>query len=196
MGCAAQVGVVALARSPDAPSALSFIQERDRQRSVGFYDPVSGVTVRRPDEGSSGDWTFVYRQWTVYHDVYISPRGTRTGTELFVVSSDHAVVRQLTHFSNFPPGEYRVKNVRNNAFPQWSPDGSWIVFVSSQPATKMDVYLIRLDGSDLRRVVRDLGTPMPLVRWDEVPDAPVMGDFSPAVLLIPTILLAVRLRKR
>jgi hypothetical protein len=187
LGCVAQVGVVALARSPDPPTVLSYVQERDRGRSVGTYDPASGLTVHRPDRGESGNWSLAYRQWTVYHDVYISPRGTRSGTELFVVSADHSVVRQLTYFRNFPPGDYRIKNVRNNAFPQWSPDGSWIVFVSSQPASKMDVYLIRLDGSDLRRVAADLGTYMPLVRWDELPQQ----AFHPTpLLLIPALVLA------
>jgi hypothetical protein len=192
LGCAAQVGVVALARSPDPPTMLSYVQEREQGRSVGYYDPRSGLTVLRPDRGATSNWSLAYRQWTVYHGVYISPHGTRHGTELFVVSSDHVILRQLTDIRKFPPSEYRIKNVRNNAFPQWSPDGSWIVFVSSQPATKMDVYLIRLDGSDLRRVAADLGTYMPLVRWDEVPHQ----EFHPAPLLLIPVLLVAALRQK
>jgi Tol biopolymer transport system component len=68
---------------------------------------------------------------------------------------------------------------RYNTYPQWSPDGRWIAFLSADALSKRDLYLIRLDGSDLRRIANDLGAAAPLVVWKPVPEA----DFAPALLL-------------
>ncbi len=39
--------------------------------------------------------------------------------------------------------------------PTWSPDGEWIVFASNRDDPNFDLYVVRPDGSDLRRLLDD-----------------------------------------
>jgi TolB protein len=82
-----------------------------------------------------------------------SPDGTRMaliGDGLEVVRASGAGRRQLT-----PPG-FRLELV-DAAGPAWSPDGRWIAFSAygrtNDPDTR-DLYVIRPDGSGLRRLTR------------------------------------------
>ena len=42
-----------------------------------------------------------------------------------------------------------------DAEPEWSPDGEWIAFVSYREYPNSDVYIMRKDGSDVRRLTED-----------------------------------------
>jgi TolB protein len=67
------------------------------------------------------------------------------GLDLWVMRADGSRPVQITH----GPGM--------SAEPEWSPDGRWIAFWNdraSGEATKGDIYVVRPDGSDLRRVTR------------------------------------------
>ncbi|MEP7292002.1 MAG: hypothetical protein ABI835_09470, partial [Chloroflexota bacterium] len=171
---------------PEPPSALTFIQQ-DRLfgRMVAYYDLADALTVRNADASLYSNRPIADREWTVHGSVYVSPRSTPTGMDLFVISSDNQILRQLTHIEDFPPVTHQLRNLRNNVYPQWSPDEQWIAFVSTDPLAKMDLFLIRLDGSGLRRVASDLGTPTPLVEWKPVPQR----DFTSTLLLVilPTV---------
>jgi len=57
--------------------------------------------------------------------------------------------------------------------PDWSPTGEWIVFASDRGAERYgrtDLYLIRPDGTDLRRVTDNGGTSMAFTRPRFAPD--------------------------
>jgi Tol biopolymer transport system component len=100
---------------------------------------------------------------------YIMSRPTEGGVDLFLLQPDGKSVRQITHFDQFPPIEHEFRYARSNTYPVWSPDGAWIAFVSSDWLANMDIFIVRPDGSGLRRVAADVGTPMPLrLRWSSV----------------------------
>jgi Tol biopolymer transport system component len=80
----------------------------------------------------------------------IAFESTRQGrSDLYVMDVSDGRVRRLTNGTGF------------NESPRWSPDGSWISFMSGRSGVKgpygaagfhRDVYLMRPDGTDLRRL--------------------------------------------
>jgi hypothetical protein len=84
--------------------------------------------------------------------------------DLFIVPPDEPAI-PLTHFSDFPARGLSGDARRANLYPLWSPDYRWIVFLSSDEVGHMDLYAVRPDGSDLRRLAyrintQGLGRPM------------------------------------
>lgn len=84
--------------------------------------------------------------------------------DLFIVPPGGPAV-QLTRFKDFPARRPGSDARRANLYPLWSPDYAWIVFLSSDEVGHIDLYAIRPDGSDLRRLAyrinnQGLGRPM------------------------------------
>ena len=82
-----------------------------------------------------------------------SPDGKRIalvgGASLYVVWASGAGLRRLT------PPRFRVE--WSGAGPAWSPNGRWIVFAAygrSDDSDRTDLYVIRADGTALRRLTR------------------------------------------
>ena len=78
-----------------------------------------------------------------------SPDGTRIAFQylgLFIADLGTGAIRRLPldGKSEALPNEYLVK-------PAWSPDGAWIAFLN-ESGTRGDIYLVRPDGTDLRRL--------------------------------------------
>jgi Tol biopolymer transport system component len=79
-----------------------------------------------------------------------SPDGTRIAfvsnrdgdDEIFVMHADGSGVRQLT------------RNRVRDETPAWSPDGTTIAFVHERPADLVELWTMRADGRDARRLVR------------------------------------------
>ena len=72
---------------------------------------------------------------------------TRDGsTEVYTMDLDALVARQIT---DFPEPDIA------NRFPDWSPDGREIVFVSEDEGGIGDLHIVAADGSGLRRLTSD-----------------------------------------
>jgi TolB protein len=88
-----------------------------------------------PGPEFDGAWSADGRQ-VVYRD---SRRGINEDDEIYIVDDDGTNPRNLT---NHPANDWG---------PDWSPDGSWIAFNSDRDGV-LAGYLVRPDGSDLRRI--------------------------------------------
>lgn len=102
--------------------------------------------------------------------------------------------RKLRNLTNHPAGDFR---------PAWSPDGKWIVFSTDRDSTKpkgaggfttqhsTELYLIRPDGSDLRRVTNThtfAGSPA----WS--PDGKQLAFYEAVLTEVNNIVAVQRLR--
>jgi Tol biopolymer transport system component len=88
-----------------------------------------------PGAEFDGAWSPDGRQ-VVYRD---SRRGINEDDEIYIVDADGANPRNLT------------EHPANDWGPDWSPDGAWIAFNSDRDGV-LAGYLVRPDGSDLRRI--------------------------------------------
>lgn len=179
--CAALILITLGQARPPAPTALMFSQfHQPGERSTVYLDPFTGTMVERSapplqalDSGAesgarSPDGAYVVR-----------PRVTSGGVDLFVEGADGALVR-LTK------SDGTALERRSNTLPVWSPDSQWISFISADPQTQMDVYLVRADGTQLRRIYEGARTPMPRgLRWSALPEQP----FEPWLALAALSLL-------
>jgi hypothetical protein len=92
----------------------------------------------QPGAEFDGAWSPDGRH-VVYRD---SRRGINEDDEIYTVDADGANPRNLT---NHPANDWG---------PDWSPDGAWIAFNSDRDGV-LAGYLVRPDGSDLRRIEVD-----------------------------------------
>lgn len=108
----------------------------------------------------------------------ISTRPTAHGVDLYIRDQGDGVPRRLTRWDAFTTGDV-TGDMRSNTYPVWSPDGEWIAFISSGSA-QMDIYIIRPDGNNIRRLASDVGTPTPLeMRWGSFQDRPLgVAEFA------------------
>ncbi|HEX8709432.1 MAG TPA: hypothetical protein VF723_14400 [Pyrinomonadaceae bacterium] len=67
-------------------------------------------------------------------------RGVQGTNALFTMNADGSNLTQIS------------TNCYNNAFPEWSPDGTQVVFTGSCTEGNSQIYLINADGSGLRRL--------------------------------------------
>lgn len=108
-----------------------------------------------------------------------SPDGRRIVTQsvesgvgqLFVLNADGSGLRQITNIPKgapvFSPGGI-FPSMSGAVTPTWSPDGEWIAFASNHEGN-YDIYLIRPDGSDLRRLTNTPQAELS-VGWGKLPE--------------------------
>jgi Tol biopolymer transport system component len=113
-------------------------------------------------EGRYADWQ---GQWSPngHRLVFQREDHRRSSAAIFTIRPDGTGARRITPW------------MKNNAgFPDWSPDGMWILFVAPLEATQNDLWLVHPDGSELRKI-----TDTPDVSWSS-------GSFSPDGTMIVT----------
>ncbi len=124
--------------SPDGKQ-IAFVQARDYKGG----GPLAIFIINRDGSQSRQITPYAY-----YLELSWSPDGKwiafSTFNAIYVVSSDGANFQQLT-------------DQWTDSFPVWSPDGAYIAFqsVRDDPEQHIDIYLMRADGTQIRRLTDD-----------------------------------------
>ncbi len=109
--------------------------DMERQLSIRESSPLPSIPLDPSDTAPDGRRAFSLP--------------TPGNMDVFLLTSD-APRRQLTHFGDFPPLRSGRDTRRANLHPFWSPDLNWIIFLSSDPTGRVDLYAIHPDGHGLR----------------------------------------------
>jgi hypothetical protein len=95
--------------------------------------------------------------------------------DLYLAQTD-GTRRQLTRFTDFPAIGGERADRRANVNPSWSPDNTWIAFVSATISGRNDLYIVRPDGSGLRYLGNRIRLSEPHVpRWVTFHGEPPLG---------------------
>ena len=82
-------------------------------------------------------------------------RGRRASSSFYSERDGNAEIYVMNHDG---PGLVRLtKNASNEFSPDWSPDGTRIVFESDRDGRELDVYATSLDGRAVRRLTNAPG---------------------------------------
>ena len=119
-----------------------------------FVIGVDGSNLRRltpwaENDGDNPDWS-PNGKWIIYHSHLDDPSGQ---SQYFLVHPDGSGRKQITHFA-------KGTHVASASF---SPDGTSIAFSKGPEGENIDVFTMRLDGTQLRRLTRSK-------LWDSAPD--------------------------
>ncbi|HUG16784.1 MAG TPA: DPP IV N-terminal domain-containing protein, partial [Thermomicrobiales bacterium] len=113
---------------------IAFVSERDGNAEIYLIN-ADGSGLRRLTDNPASD---TEPDWSPDGEriAFVSDRdGARS---LYVMDADGSNVGRLT------------QDGLSVTAPLWSPDGQWIAFAGSEQGVNADVYVIRLDGSNLR----------------------------------------------
>ena len=114
-----------------------------------FTASISGSHLRQITTQPGSEFDAAWSpdgQRVVYRD---SRRGINNDDEIYVASADGSDARNLS------------ADAANDWGPDWSSDGEWIVFNSDRDGSPLSGYLVRPDGSDLRRIDTDVWVEYP-----------------------------------
>jgi len=119
-----------------------------------FVIGVDGSNLRRltpwaENDGDNPDWS-PNGKWIIYHSHLDDPSGQ---SQYFLVHPDGTGRRQITHFVH-------GTHVASASF---SPDGTSIAFSKGPEGENIDVFTMRLDGTQLHRLTKSK-------LWDSAPD--------------------------
>ena len=113
---------------------LAGIARAQTPRPMDYADIFRGANLQGAELSPDG-------AWVVYEASKLQFPDWQRRTDLFVVSADGRTTRQLT----YTEGE-------DEAGAQWHPKGGIIGFTSTRDAKKRQLFLIRPDGGEARRV--------------------------------------------
>jgi len=119
-----------------------------------FVIGVDGSNLRRltpwaENDGDNPDWS-PNGKWIIYHSHLDDPSGQ---SQYFLVHPDGTDRRQITHFAH-------GTHIASASF---SPDGTSIAFSKGPEGENIDVFTMRLDGTQLHRLTKSK-------LWDSAPD--------------------------
>jgi TolB protein len=123
-------------------------------KNAVFVIGVDGSDPRRltpwaESDGDNPDWS-PDGKWILFHSHLEDPSHQ---SQIFLIHPDGSGRKQLTHFSN-------GTHVASSTF---SPDGKWIAISKGPEGGNIDVYVMRVDGTHMRRVTRSK-------LWESAPD--------------------------
>jgi Tol biopolymer transport system component len=88
--------------------------------------------------------------WSPDRSLIAFVRETRHGGRIHVMRADGTNAQRVTALAPENRGVHDL-------YPAWSPDGSLIAFASNRHAVEREIYLVRRDGTGLRRLTRTPG---------------------------------------
>jgi len=137
--------------SPDG-RWLAFSSDRAGPGSTEIWRmPAEGGAVKQLTENVNSSFS---PAWSPDGTSIVFLSNRRVNTDLYVMTADGAGERSLI-----------VRDAdTEERDPAWSPDSQWIVFSSNREGPFFDLFLIRPDGSDLRRIAAADGD-MRFARW-------------------------------
>jgi len=137
--------------SPDG-KRIVYRSADGKRKGLRVLQVESGETT----ELTSGEWNDNFPAWSPKGDLIVFASDRDGDWELYTIRPDGSALRRLTS----EPG--------NDAHPAWSPDGLWIAFASARGGFKDeiargiggaqgagDIFVMRVDGSDVRRLTDD-----------------------------------------
>lgn len=132
---------------------IMFSSARGNSSPDDFDIWVMNADGSEPRRLTSGPEIDTYASWSPDGKQIVTRRVIDgTNNEVFVLDADGSHPRNLTR----DPAAY-------DGWPQWSPDGRWLVFASGPGSTSpMRIELMRPDGSERHRVT-DMGWGLPYV---------------------------------
>jgi type II secretory pathway predicted ATPase ExeA len=124
----------------------------------GAWSPDGRYLALSKSEDGNSD-IFLYdlqrrhmRRLTSHHGIDISPSFAPDSQRLVFTSSRSGSSQiYLTDVDGQSPKRL-TKQGNYNAAPVWSPQGNWIAFISRAPEHTLEIYVIREDGTGLRRI--------------------------------------------
>jgi TolB protein len=145
--------------SPDGRHIVytTILADTTRLMTLDLGTGASEVTLPSGFDGVCADWSPDGRRiaFSSWPDFLFPPRGTKPweSSSVFLLDLETNRIERVTHLEGL------------NERPRWSRDGQWITFNSTAPVGTVpfssavtratEIYLIRPDGSDLRRLTRN-----------------------------------------
>ncbi len=145
----------------------------------GAWSPDGRYLALSKSEGGNSD-IFLYdlkrrhmRRLTLHNGIDVSPSFAPDNKRLVFTSSRNGTSQiYLTDVNGRPPKRLTSEG-QYNAAPVWAPQGDWIAFIGRSLEQTLELYVIRSDGTGLRRVT---------INGSTIEDAPTWSPDGQTIL--------------